>query len=101
MALEEGAGAVMGIDDPAQTRIGMVRDTGFFSYEPAAEQRQQLLAQHDLNLLIDVGVVATAAGPWDPVELGDQHVAAPLDARDDTRQQIWKEASHGNAITSR
>jgi hypothetical protein len=63
MALEKGAGPVVWIDDPAETRIGMRQDAGLFSHEATAEQRQQLLAQHELDLLIDVGFVAVAAWP--------------------------------------
>ena len=39
LALEELAGAVVRIDDPAETRIGWSRTPGLFSHEATAEQR--------------------------------------------------------------
>jgi len=40
--------------------------------------------------LIDVGFVAVAEWPGDPVVLGDEHIAGPLDVRDHARQHVGR-----------
>ncbi|MCY1372796.1 hypothetical protein D9M69_600280 [compost metagenome] len=60
--MQEVAGTIVGIHDPAITMAGQ-QDAGFLTDKVAGQNLHQPLAQHHLNLAIDLGLVPGASRP--------------------------------------
>ncbi|MDT4857322.1 hypothetical protein FQZ97_917430 [compost metagenome] len=74
MPLQEVAGAIIGIHHPAITMVRQ-QHPGLLADKVAGQQLGQALAQHDLNLDIDLGLVSCPSGPFRPQQLRDDQLS--------------------------
>jgi hypothetical protein len=72
MAPQERTRAVVRIDDPAERRGHRPHLPGLLADERARQQREQAIAEHELDLLVDLGLAAVTGRRRHATELSSQ-----------------------------